>query len=160
RIQAQLPADAAWLAWVDVPGQRHAADPNGEHWACLVKHRGPPVWVRLPGSGAEHAWTAADDALPRQVAAALSRPPGELAPPTLLARLTAQRLEPLGPHLEGVRRLVVVPAGRMAGVPVEALTERYTVSYAPSGTVFARLAEMRKLGDKEASRQGPLLLAL
>jgi CHAT domain-containing protein len=118
------------------------------------------VWVRLPGSGAGQTWTGGDDALPRQVAAALSRPPGELAPTALLARLAAQRLEPLGPYLEGVRRLVVVPAGRMAGVPVEALTERYTVSYAPSGTVFARLAETRKPGDKEAGRQGPSLLAL
>ena len=33
-IQAALPADAALLAWVDVPtAGPNAADPDGEHWA-------------------------------------------------------------------------------------------------------------------------------
>jgi CHAT domain-containing protein len=32
----------------------------------------------------------------------------------------------------------------MAGIPVEALTDRYTVSYAPSGTVFAKLDRGRR----------------
>src|SRR5262249_38118960 len=41
------------------------------------------------------------------------------------------------PHLQGVSRLIVLPAGRMAGVPVEALTDQLVVSYAPSGTLCA-----------------------
>jgi hypothetical protein len=53
-----------------------------------------------------------------------------------------------------VRQLIAVPAGVMAGVPVEALVDRYLVSYAPSGTLFARLA-----GSHRSLRQ-PSLLAL
>jgi hypothetical protein len=53
-----------------------------------------------------------------------------------------------------VTRLVVVPVGHMAGIPVEALTDRYLVSYAPSGSVFARLRQ------KHRALAEPTLLAV
>jgi CHAT domain-containing protein len=40
-----------------------------------------------------------------------------------------------------VRRLVIVPVAWMAGVPVEVLTDHFTISYAPSGTQLSRLRE-------------------
>src|SRR5262249_19021430 len=52
-------------------------------------------------------------------------------------RLAEQRLAPVRPHLQAhdglpaVRRLIVLPAGWLAGIPVEALTDEYAVSYAP-----------------------------
>src|SRR5262249_42988233 len=45
-IQAQLPADAALVAWVDQKGVTGAENSSGEHWACAVRHTGPPQWVR------------------------------------------------------------------------------------------------------------------
>ena len=36
-------------------------------------------------------------------------------------------------------RLYAVPVGAMAGVPIEVLTEKYTVSYVASGTFLARI---------------------
>src|SRR5262249_47192773 len=90
-------------------------------------------------------------------------------------RLAAQRLAPLAPHLEGVRRLFVVPVGVMAGLPLEALTDRYTTSYLLSGTQLVRLAETRPekaagsllaLGDpvylpptKQYPHESPVLVA-
>src|SRR5262249_29602064 len=62
----------------------------------------------------------------------------------LRTRLHGQRLAPLEKHLRGVRHLLVVPAGPMSAVPVEALTDRYTVSYVPSASVFARQAEQHR----------------
>jgi hypothetical protein len=47
----------------------------------------------------------------------------------------------------------------MAGVPVEALTDRYTVSYVPSGTLFARLREQNRQPASPASN-APRLLAV
>jgi CHAT domain-containing protein len=61
--------------------------------------------------------------------------------PTLARALHAQRLAPLAKHLDGVRRLFVVPVNAMAGIPVEVLTDQYTVSYVPSGTFLARLKD-------------------
>jgi len=55
--------------------------------------------------------------------------------------LHRQRIAPLEPHLKGVKHLLVVPAGKMAAVPIEALTDRYTVSYVPSASIFARRME-------------------
>jgi tetratricopeptide (TPR) repeat protein len=157
-VQRHLPDDAALVAWVDYAAGPGAADPRGEHWACIVRRSGPPAWVRLPGTGANDAWTDEDHFLPGRLRVALvRRSPGWS---NLADRLRAQRLDPLRPQLAAtadlpaVGRLVVVPAGWMAGVPLEALTDRYAVSYTPSGTVFARLAEgHRPLHD-------PSLLAL
>jgi hypothetical protein len=158
RLQAQLPADAALVFWIDLEGSTRAADPQGDHWACIVRRRGTPTWVHLAGTGPGQAWTEADDRLPRLLREALAH--GEADWPHLAHRLTAQRLAPLQPalaaaaDLPAVRRLIAVPAGRMAGIPLAVMTDRYTISYAPSGTLYARLREQhRPLRD-------PTLLAL
>jgi tetratricopeptide (TPR) repeat protein len=149
RVQAAFAPEIALAAWVDIRGEAHAADPNGEHWACVLRHRGLPVWVKLPGSGAQGAWTKDDDDLPGQVREALAQPGDFDAKKDLLEKLRAQRLNLLQPHLQAtadllaVRHLVVLPAGWMAGVPLEALTDAYTISYSPSGTMFAKLREQR-----------------
>ncbi len=62
---------------------------------------------------------------------------------SLAAKLARQRLRPLEKHLDGVKHLVVLPSSAMAGIPIEILTERYVVSYAPSGTMYAYLKEQR-----------------
>jgi tetratricopeptide (TPR) repeat protein len=150
-VQAALAADAALLFWVDVPK-------SGDHWGCVVRQRGQPAWVRLHGSGPKNTWTDADAKLPRRLRDDLAR--GESDVDRRAHALAAQRLDPLARHFEpegdlpAVRRLIVVPVGVMAGVPVEVLTDKYLLSYAPSGSVFARLrAKHRLLAE-------PTLLAL
>ena len=70
------------------------------------------------------------------------------------AILRKQRLAPLEAHLKArdglpaVRRLLVVPAGTMALVPLEALGDDRVVSYVPSGSVFARLTQRRRAVGK------------
>jgi tetratricopeptide (TPR) repeat protein len=147
-----LPADAALVAWVDLePAGQGAADPDGEHWGAVLRARGTPAWVRLPGTGAGGHWAGDDAKLPSLVRAGLSRRPGPWAPDVgpLVERLRAQRLKPLagalGPTPEGLpaaRRLIVLPSAALAGIPVEAILEprdRRVVSYAPSATVLAYL---------------------
>ncbi len=150
-IQERLSSDSALVFWLD-------SSPLGEHWGCVVRRAGPPAWVRLQGSGVEGAWTEADDRLPALLRDDLAR--GE---PDALRRarlLAAQRLNPLASHLAAsadlpaVRHLVVVPVTSMSGVPVEVLTDRFRVSYAPSGSVFARLRA------RPRSLNAPTLLAL
>jgi tetratricopeptide (TPR) repeat protein len=158
RIQKQIPADAALVFWIDWRALPKAADPNGEHWACVVRQRGTPAWVRLPGSGDKDAWTPADDQLPRRLHGDLAT--GEPGWRGRARQLARQRLTPLEPHLKArhdlpaVRRLIAVPAGAMAGIPLEVLTNEYILSYTPSGTLFARLREQRRPLHK------PPLLAL
>jgi CHAT domain-containing protein/Flp pilus assembly protein TadD len=150
-VQAALAADAALVFWVDVP-------PTGDHWGCVLRRSGPPAWVRLKGSGPDGAWTEADQALPRRLRDDLDR--GEADAGRRARRLAQQRLDPLTPHLAATaelppaRRLFVVPAGRMAGIPLEVLTDCYLVSYVPSGTILARLAQ------KHRPLETPTLLAL
>jgi tetratricopeptide (TPR) repeat protein len=177
RIQAQLPGDVALLAWVDIrPRGRKAADPGGEHWACIVRRRGEPIWVRLPGSGADQTWAAADYQLPKQVRDALVKPLAKAASRwrDLAAQLYRQRLAPLAaglgatPDLPAVRHLIILPSPALAGLPVEVLVEartdnqpRYSISYAPSATVFAWLKEQHHGANAEASHPGSArLLAL
>src|SRR5207248_1181160 len=82
----------------------------------------------------------------------------------LARKLYLQRLAPLEQYLcaagklPAVQHLIVLPAGWMNAVPVEALTDQYIVSYAPSATLYARLQENRS----KALAQGndPLSISL
>jgi len=153
-IQAALPADAALVAWVDIPPRGpSAADPDGEHWGVVVRSRGIPAWVPIAGTAPDGLWTSDDTALASRVRTELrSRPgPGAADPRPLVERLRTQRLQPLAKALTGMadgqpppRRLIVLPSRAMAGIPVEALLalgDTRTVSYAPSATVFKYLRE-------------------
>ncbi len=141
QLRSALPPDAAWLAWLDLSISRCKIE---EHWACLVRSTGEPIWEKLPATGAMGKWTEQDGELPRRVRQALSggAPAAELA--ALRQRLYDQRLAPVVQHLQGVKRLFIVPAGRMAGVPVEALTDQFVIGYVPSGTLLARAATREK----------------
>jgi len=140
-VQAALARDAALVFWMDL-GQL------GEHWGCVLRRSGPPVWVRLPGSGADGVWTKEDDALQRLLRDDLAH--NEADANRRARQLAKQRLAPLEARLAAttelpaVQRLIVVPVGRMAGMPVEVLTDRYLISYAPSGTMLARLAQKHR----------------
>jgi tetratricopeptide (TPR) repeat protein len=151
-IQKELPADTAVVVWLSVLGDR---------WVCVLRRTGDPVWVKLKGTGPKGAWTTEEDGLPARLYQALA----DLAEPAarrerLLARVRQLWFAPLADALRAatglpaVRRLVVVPTGDMARLPVEALTSDYTISHTPSATVFARtMKEHRPLS-------GSSLLAL
>ncbi|MBL8799520.1 MAG: tetratricopeptide repeat protein [Planctomycetia bacterium] len=166
RVQAQLPATGAIIAWLDIPAHPKAPDTTGEHWGCVVRAQGDPVWVRLTGTGAQGVWTEQDEQLPERVRAALAERPADAATTIseLLPALYRQRLAPLekalqaGEKLPAAKHLFVLPAGRMAGLPVETLSEQYIITYAPSGTVLAWLQEKQK--QKKPTDQPGALLAL
>jgi CHAT domain-containing protein/tetratricopeptide (TPR) repeat protein len=157
RIQAQLREDAALLAWVDLSDQDRRADLKGDHWACLVRPRGAPVWVRLAGTGLDGTWTDEDDQLAARARRAFASRPAEPNGPwqDLARKLRLQRLAPLQEHLNAsadlpaVGHLIVLPSHQMAGIPLEAVADWFTVSYAPSGTLFAWLQEHRPAAGRE-----------
>jgi tetratricopeptide (TPR) repeat protein len=157
-IQQALPADAALVGWVDIPGEPEAADPNGERWGILLRARGGPICQRLRGSGKDGSWTEADSRLPADLRAALRDPSRDWH--ALADRLSLQRLQPLakylaaGDSLPAVRRLIVLPSSALAGLPLEICAADYTVSYAPSGTIFSYLR-----GLPPAAGKGVLALA-
>jgi hypothetical protein len=174
RIQGHIPPDAALVSWLDIGIRSDAVDPHSEHWACIVRRHGDPTWIKLTGSGPQGQWNDADKRLSAQVVDAFTP---RLDDPTTewrgrAGRLATQRLAPLVPHLgaagdlPAVRHLIVLTSPALAGVPVEALIEaqpkdalQYTVSYAPSGTMFAWLQE-RRPKDRGPGSKSPRLLAL
>jgi CHAT domain-containing protein/Tfp pilus assembly protein PilF len=146
KIQAGLPPDTALIGWIDFPpAGPKAADPNGEHWAVVLRARGDPTFEPLRGSGAVGDWTKEDDALAERLRAALQSSQGDWR--DLAQRLRDQRLKPLRRHLRAtekfpaVRRLVVLPSTALRGLPLEALSDEYTISYASSGTLYAHLRQ-------------------
>jgi hypothetical protein len=146
RIQSAIPAETAVVFWIDLPGMNH--------WACILRRTGPPIWQQLPGSGPGKAWTSDDDSLvQRAYDVALVRSNGA-EPERLLSALRVQRLDPLLMHLYRVNYLLIIPVGRMALVPIEALTDRFTVSYISSASVYAQLRQQHR------PLQGSRLLAL
>jgi tetratricopeptide (TPR) repeat protein len=129
-IQRHLSADAALVLWIDG---------FDEHLACVLRHLGAPVWIRLHGSGRAGGWSNQEASLPSRCYATLTDPASSAE---LREALYRQRLAPLEKHLAGVKHLLVVPTGALARVPVEALSQRWTVSYVPSGSAFARAAAL------------------
>ncbi|HTU89995.1 MAG TPA: tetratricopeptide repeat protein [Gemmataceae bacterium] len=152
RIQTSLAEGAVLLAWLDIADAPKAADPNGEHWAILLRSSGDPIWVRMKGSGDKSVWTDADTQLPGQLRAALQSPGRKWQ--LLAQRLRKQRLDPLAQHLKGVRRLIVLPSTALAGVPIEVIADGYTVSYAHSGTMYSHL-----FGQPPPTSKGLFVLA-
>jgi tetratricopeptide (TPR) repeat protein len=170
-IQKQLAPDTALVAWLDLRWKPPTIALEVEHWACVVRHRGAPAWVRVTGSGTHDSWTNEDDLLPEGVAAvcASSTGAGDRAWVELAARLGRQRLAPVSALLAGqeglpaVKHLVVLPSPWLAGVPVEVLLGPrggFTVSYAPSGTLLAWLLAKRQVPPSTAPNRPPALLAL
>jgi CHAT domain-containing protein/PDZ domain-containing protein len=170
-IQARLPADAALIGWLDLRTMPNAADLQGDHWACVVRHRGAPRWIRIRGTGPGEAWTQADDQRPGLVRQLLITKT-ERAWQKPMAELAKQRLAPLESalgtrdDLPAVRHVMVLPSPALAGIPIEALlvgrppgASDYRVSYVPSGTLFAWLQE-RDHEDHGKPAQPRRLLAL
>jgi CHAT domain-containing protein/tetratricopeptide (TPR) repeat protein len=158
RIQAGIPADAALVAWLDLAPFPRAANPSGEHWACIVRSSGEPVWIALQGNGPDGAWTAADKSLAERVRDECSHRPDDRAVPWRegARKLADIRLGPLVSYLGAaaglppVKTLIILPSPALSGLPVEALVEAwsaapfaYRISYAPSGTMLAWLRERR-----------------
>src|SRR5262249_4030099 len=75
-------------------------------------------------------------------------------------QLSRQRLAPLEPLLKDIRHLIVLPSEELSGLPLEALTDRFTISYAPSGTMLARLREKRRSALGTGGKKLERLLAL
>ncbi len=168
RIQRQLAPDVAMAAWVDLDLPRRSPDWNKEHWACLVRSEGTPTWVRLTGSGPGGDWTVDDQTLPLRLRQMVANPPGPRAEEwrDIAGHLALQRLSPLREQLQArgtlpaVRHLVVLPSRALEGVPVEILLDAWeaqnrpqTVSYIPSGTIYAWLRQ-RRVERNLAGRSG------
>jgi tetratricopeptide (TPR) repeat protein len=144
-VRASLPEDTALVGW---------ADSRLGHAACIVRRTGEPAWVLIPGSGRDGDWTRDDETAARRFRAALAdrAAEGELRP--MAEALASQRLGPLGPHLKGIRRVVVVNSPGLAGVPAELLFEARAgwggptlmVSYAPSASMFVHLTRAKIAG--------------
>src|SRR5262249_40565269 len=145
--QKVLSEGTALIGWIDE---------NPYHWACLLRHSGDPIWVRLPGSDQDGEWTKEEQVRTLRLRAGLTRETTEGPPRSLAAAIARQRLDPLKAHLQGIQRLVVVNSPGLAGVPLEVLIaarpdpawDRITVSYAPSASMFAYLVAKPAPGDR------------
>ena len=143
-VQAALGDGEAIVGWLDV------GVTGGEHlaWGYVVRRDSPVAWARLPVDGSDA------DSDPYDARDAFSAALSDVATPGLALRrdarrMWAQRVEPLMPFLDGVEYVTAVTSGAMSGLPLEVfadpdgetLGERFIVSYAPSASIYALLAE-------------------
>lgn len=146
RVQRQIPLDAALVTWTGVVWKQHN---RGEYWACVLRARGEPRWIRLTGSGQHQSLSNEERSLSGQSLASAMQAPTHRArvwDSQEVRVLYEQRFAPLVPALEAtdalpkVRRLIVVYPGP-THLPLEVLTDELTISYAPSATIYAWLKE-------------------
>src|SRR5262249_40033913 len=97
-VQKALPRDAALVGWLDV---------KGGHWACLVRGRGEPLWVKTPGTGPDGTCTPQDHQRDRDCQIALTTNGSDWR--DLAAAVARHRLGPVVPPLAGVKHPVRLP---------------------------------------------------
>lgn len=146
-IQKTLRPQEAIVAWLDPTTAEKSADPDGEHWGCVIRSAGEPTWVRLKGTAANGQWDADDLELPSQLRLQLadSQPSNARAADVLelAAELAAQRIEPLEVALQAAKdlpaatHLIVLTSPHLDGIPIQLVSPTRTVSHAPSGTILA-----------------------
>jgi CHAT domain-containing protein/tetratricopeptide (TPR) repeat protein len=155
-VQERVPDDTALVGWLWVRTTLSPAGPREFLWGCVLRRRGAPVWVPLPGTGPDGTWTGEENELRRRLgqALALAQPGWEKLAQRQCALCAAPLEKYLGSteDLPPVRRLVALGLDHLGG-PVELLADHFVVSYAPSATLFARQAARRRA----LTSAGPLL---
>ena len=148
-VRASLPERTALVGWLDV----ERFDGRTESWGYVVRRERPVFWAEVASSAeADRAAEALREALitPGSAAIGITRDAQDL---------WEHRIDPLMAELGGVENLVVVPSGPLLGIPLEALIDRegrrlgesFRISYAPSGSVFASLAERTGPGARASN---------
>jgi CHAT domain-containing protein/Flp pilus assembly protein TadD len=161
RVQASLYTSAAIIGWLDVDENRD----RYPAWCYVIRSSGPVHWARAPVDAREGE--TPNRAIERLRLAIKSPETASLGLYRDARDVWGQRIEPVADALEGVTELVVIPSGAMIGVPVEVLmveeslsASRVAVSYAPSATIYAWLAEVESTREdaKTITAKGQLLI--
>ncbi len=152
RVQRALASRTAIVGWLDIApgvGEPHSA------WGYVIRDQGPVHWVRLRPEGVTLGPVVTGHALLLleliNSAAAWPVPVHETGSIKREgARLWAERVAPLLPHLAGASELIVVGSPAFHGVldPMVSddgawLADRYAVAYAPSATLLTWWTEQR-----------------
>ena len=154
RVQGVLSTDEAIVGWLDADSLQAQAGLSS--WGYVIREEGAVRWHRLPEHTSAITLASADraqfspESFRRALAHGLSSDEPQATGAAIGEWIWRDRFEPIEDDLAGVHHLIVIPSGRMLGVPVEAIIEpasgvrvgdRFAVSYTPSATIFAWLSE-------------------
>ncbi|MBK6735576.1 MAG: CHAT domain-containing protein [bacterium] len=159
RVQAALGDKQAIVGWLDFEIRKGTF----VSWVYVIRSRGPVAWVQLPGFAGTKSPSPFDQA--RACYDALDHAGNS---DTIVAAFSAARVQPVLPALSGIEALVVVPTGAMATIPVEALVDElgrplldaFSISYAPSSTIYTWLHEESTGASSTDDRQAAVSRAL
>jgi CHAT domain-containing protein len=143
-VQSVLGEDVAIIGWLDLL----VDEETFQSWCYVIRDTGQVTWKNLTSSG-DASSTEGPFLRIRLLRERMADPQTSSdVLETDMRRLWEERIEPVLGALEGAKELIVLPAGAMLGLPVEAfvdsegmlLGERFAVSYAPSATTYAWLS--------------------
>lgn len=162
-VQACLAKDAAMVTWM---GAWHQRQQFGEIWACIVRSEGNPKWLPLQGANDDGTFTYEQLERDKKVLKAITDPSEIVVPwdQSQVALLAQERVVPVeellceNGDLPQVRDLIVAWPGP-SDVPLEVLTDKYTISYSPSMSFYAR-QQQRIIREQNKSSRAPRILAV
>ncbi len=141
RIQKALPENTAIIGWLDVERKK------GEFlsWIYVLRKEGPVNWLQCGRTGEADPFIEAQ-AFRRSISSPTS---GLLGTRHEAKSMCNGRMSEMMKHLEDVESLIVIPSGPLLGIPIEAfvdnkgkyLCDKFTISYAPSATIYTWLTE-------------------
>jgi CHAT domain-containing protein/tetratricopeptide (TPR) repeat protein len=158
-VQEGLDEGSAVIGWLDVeiPSKGYLS------WIYVIRKSEPVRFVRVlpdPLAAGGSSWNPRQEVVDyRKRLAAPSSFHDAFSPRS--HALWKERVEPVLEYLAGADRLIVIPSGAMAGLPLEALVDgdgnyladRFTVSYSPSATVHRWLAQRAVSREASGSRR-------
>ena len=164
QIQGALPNRGAIVGWLHL----RIADRDFSAWAYVIPKAGPVRWVELElGEEVDINCTLVQSSRDfRERVDIASSWRFRIADCSSWKRQAADLWrrwgEPVEPFLTDVDCLVVIPNGPLCGLPVEALVDakgryladRFSISYAPSASLFAHLAHGRSERPEDWNRRG------
>lgn len=170
RIQQSLAPETAIIGWVYSNFSFEDSSDESVAWGYVIRSSGPVRWVRLESTlEDESAGTLERSAEEyRHTLSTAASWPVRLTGIDIVSRQSrdvfAGWIDPLVHHLSGVSHLVILPCRPLLGVPIEALIDdsdgrlgdRYTITYAPSATIYTWLEE--RAHQEQLSSPGRTLL--
>ena len=150
QVQATLLEDSAIVGFVTDKNPKSVVDNTLTHFAYVIRKIGDPIWIPIVGSGPKGFWNDEDEKRISQAKTEIgTRPANPIAAilrwKKLQSRLYDQWIRPLERHLTDTKHLVVISHGKLESIPLLAVTDRYDISYAPSSSIYCRLAKTTTL---------------
>lgn len=154
KIRKSIPEKSVIIGWLDIEEREN----QYSSWVYLIKKKGDVLWARCGNSRRSNLADPFENS--EKFITAISNPnSAEMGLKYDAKKIYSKFFGNISEALDDIEHLIIIPSGAMLGVPVgfladeegEYLCDRFTISYAPSATIYSWLKESHDIKDKSGN---------